>query len=193
MLFAQEFVSLGRLVAKAVSAKRVMLGKVRAEQFNNAVETTRVTTIEKTVFEGAEVDAVNYPKKHQVVLNRRRWRSYHNHFRYKLALVLHEYLGILGDSDTHYAISTQYLPALESLSTKTLEQLLLAEIDSVCGDTWCEGDYNYGFISIQCSAEGCSLNFTMKQESVSSESTLKRARPASGRHSDYPPIARRFP
>ena len=167
--FAQEFASLGRLIAKAIDAKRLALKHIDWDRFNYAVETTRIITAERVHFKGAEVDAKNYPKKHLIVLSRSRWRSYHGFFRYKLSLVLHEYAGILGDSDTHYALSSEYLPALEGLSNKTLEQLLLARIDSLCGDTWCEGDYNYDFVALRCGADGCTLKFIMKEQLVSSE------------------------
>lgn len=161
--FAQEFASLGRLIAKAIGAKRLALKHVTWDRFNYAVETTRVITAERVYFKKAEVDARNYPKKHLIVLSRSRWRSYHGFFRYKLSLVLHEYVGILGSSDTHYALSSEYLPALEGLSNKTLEQLLLSRIDALCGDTWCEGDFNYDFVALKCGADGCTLKFIMKE------------------------------
>lgn len=43
----------------------------------------------------------------------------------------------------------------QTAKVKTSENLqeekvkILAAIDSICGDTWCEGDYDYRFLSIQ--------------------------------------------
>lgn len=38
---------------------------------------------------------------------------------------------------------------------------LLAEIDAVCGDTWCEGQFNYRFTSFECEKGLCSLELFM--------------------------------
>ncbi len=32
----------------------------------------------------------------------------------------------------------------------TQAQALLTEIDNICGDTWCEGDFNFSFNSLVC-------------------------------------------
>lgn len=40
---------------------------------------------------------------------------------------------------------------------------LLQSIDTICGDTWCEGDSNWSFDAIHCDSEkGCVLDLTMK-------------------------------
>lgn len=39
------------------------------------------------------------------------------------------------------------------------ESIVLTSIDNICGDTWCEGDFNFDFYSLECSAEtnSCTL------------------------------------
>ena len=50
--------------------------------------------------------------------------------------------------------------------TPNQKQAILRSVDNTCGDTWCEGDYNYAFKSIDCdsSAEACTLQFVMLEE-----------------------------
>ena len=38
---------------------------------------------------------------------------------------------------------------------------LLNEIDGVCGDTWCEGQFNYRFTSFECEKDLCSMELFM--------------------------------
>lgn len=48
----------------------------------------------------------------------------------------------------------------ELLSPKERNEVLRS-IDDVCGDTWCEGDYNFKFINFSCDkiAKSCDLSF----------------------------------
>ncbi|MGZ3807498.1 MAG: hypothetical protein ACXVCE_05390 [Bacteriovorax sp.] len=47
------------------------------------------------------------------------------------------------------------------LFTTAQRQDVLRSIDDVCGDTWCEGDYNFKFNDFTCmqSTHVCELNF----------------------------------
>lgn len=43
------------------------------------------------------------------------------------------------------------------------ESRVLREIDNMCGDSWCEGEFNYDFDSLECNAEtnSCVLTFSL--------------------------------
>lgn len=46
--------------------------------------------------------------------------------------------------------------------TNEQKRIVLAEIDNVCGDTWCEGDFNYEFTFLKCDdiKKSCTLEFS---------------------------------
>ena len=48
-----------------------------------------------------------------------------------------------------------------SILTITEGDVVLREIDNICADTWCEGDFDYNFSSVSCdSTKGiCNLDF----------------------------------
>ncbi len=45
--------------------------------------------------------------------------------------------------------------------TEDQESETLTQIDNICGDTWCEGDYDYSFNELKCDSETntCELTF----------------------------------
>jgi hypothetical protein len=47
------------------------------------------------------------------------------------------------------------------LFSPTQSNEVIRAIDDVCGDTWCEGDYNFKFINFSCNklAKSCDLSF----------------------------------
>ncbi|MES2743995.1 MAG: hypothetical protein V4655_01150 [Bdellovibrionota bacterium] len=54
---------------------------------------------------------------------------------------------------------------------------LLQSIDSICGDTWCEGDANWSFDTINCDTDsGCVLNLTMMPYDFTDDVTLSERR-----------------
>ncbi len=68
-----------------------------------------------------------------------------------------------------------------SLSTTALAQpkdpaqTVLNELDQLCGDSWCEGDFNYKFEQLNCDAKsgGCALVFTMIDRNTDNETEIK--------------------
>lgn len=52
--------------------------------------------------------------------------------------------------------------ASETFLTEEQSYEVITEIDNICGDTWCEGDFNFEFESIECSLiSGCKLSMTL--------------------------------
>lgn len=57
--------------------------------------------------------------------------------------------------------STTFAATQDQLFTKEQRKVVLHTIDSLCGDTWCEGEYNYAFLDFNCkkSDSTCELKF----------------------------------
>lgn len=73
----------------------------------DAVQRTQVISVEKTLLNGVEVDAINYPNPEnpQILLNRTRWLENGIDIKLRSNLVVHEYLSIAGYEDRLYQIS----------------------------------------------------------------------------------------
>ncbi|PIK15778.1 hypothetical protein [Halobacteriovorax sp. JY17] len=54
----------------------------------------------------------------------------------------------------------------ENFLTESQADTVLESIDNICGDTWCEGDFNFSFNEITCSSEtnSCDLSFEFINE-----------------------------
>lgn len=112
----QEFVSIARSILAHWERLEFPGGvEVRREQFETAVRETRVDSKDRTFLGDREVDAINRPDLKTITLSRTRWGTNGTNSSKKLALVLHEYLGILGLDDSGYLISSHVLQKLEPL------------------------------------------------------------------------------
>ena len=47
-------------------------------------------------------------------------------------------------------ISLSTFASVNNHLTPVEEKGLLKSIDNICGDTWCEGDFNYNFVEVRC-------------------------------------------
>lgn len=82
---------------------------------SKAIETAIVESTEEDLkLKGLNKDAINYPTKNKIIFNRKRWALMLNDER--LALVIHEYLGLLGNEDTNYAYSRLLLKDMTSIT-----------------------------------------------------------------------------
>lgn len=82
--------------------------EIQIEDLKNAIETTIVeSTNRKLLLKGIPKDAINYPESKRIIFNQTRWRQIADED--KPALVLHEYLGILGIEDASYRFSKEIL------------------------------------------------------------------------------------
>ena len=59
------------------------------------------------------------------------------------------------------ATSTIFPSYSQELFSNEQRQLVLETIDNVCGDSWCEGDYNFEFVDFSCTRikNSCDLSF----------------------------------
>lgn len=57
--------------------------------------------------------------------------------------------------------SPVFAKGTDDLFTQKQTDEVLRTIDNVCGDTWCEGDYNFDFTGFSCkkSTQSCLLEF----------------------------------
>ncbi|MBC7430241.1 MAG: hypothetical protein H7336_16625 [Bacteriovorax sp.] len=81
------------------------------EDFNLAIARTSIYSVEKTVLNGNEVDAINYPtvEAPRILINRNRWLDDRLSTDMRALLVFHEYLSIAGYDDSSYKISYAYI------------------------------------------------------------------------------------
>lgn len=105
--FALEFVQIAHELLTQLSSDTTSSSqKVNLEQLSKAIETTRVESVdENLILDGVLKDAINSPSQKLITINRKSWEAMQNP-RSKVALVLHEYLGIMGTDDTKYQLSS---------------------------------------------------------------------------------------
>lgn len=61
--------------------------------------------------------------------------------------------------------------ALSAAQSKTVLRL----IDTICGDTWCDGDYDFGFRRLTCSKVAKTCTLTMQAFPIEGVSSSKRS------------------
>lgn len=68
---------------------------------------------------------------------------------------------------------TLNLYAQEFLTSAQKEKTLLL-LDNICGDTWCEGDYNYEFDKISCDqkSSSCTVDFLLIETVYSNDTDI---------------------
>jgi hypothetical protein len=106
---AVEFSAIGYQVAgylRELERDGVKKLGLKSRDFLKIVEDTRVVSSAKPlVWNGAEVDAINHPGKKLIEVSRARWKDNEGRNGDKLALVMHEYLGIAKVDDRKYQTS----------------------------------------------------------------------------------------
>jgi len=109
--YALQFIAVARDVVGYLSI--VNPSGIKLPDLIEAIDSTKVeSTNDQLNLQGVPKDAMNYPAEKRIIFNRKRWDSISNKNQ-KSALVLHEYLGILGVDDTGYKLSKIMLTSLE--------------------------------------------------------------------------------
>ncbi len=59
--------------------------------------------------------------------------------------------------------------------TQDQKEIALWKIDTICSDTWCEGDYNFKFNQINCDIKSkvCAVDMTMFEEGFCYSTTCR--------------------
>lgn len=153
-----EFIATGRGIARALKAGHLSFLPVDAAKFAACIETAEVASVEKTLLNGVEVDAINYPGENRIEVSRSRWQVNRRAVNHRFAVVLHEYLGLMGVKDKKAELSSQYLDFLEGktgeeirLSREILEGVLLDTLQKESHDRWGDkGEFGFEFDEIPC-------------------------------------------
>jgi hypothetical protein len=111
--YALEFTSLGQKIIAEIhrnESLRALLdsgeyGSTITSLFEDKVRDSTVETKDHVLFDDREVDATNDPKRSHIDLSRSRWPRLTISLGHQAALVLHEYLGLIGVYDKYYEIS----------------------------------------------------------------------------------------
>ena len=135
-IYALQFVSVAQKVTQYLLESKTP--KLDLNTLRAAVATVKVETTDNELYlNGLPKDALNFPKEHRIVFNRRRWRAMDP--GEKPALVLHEYLGILGIENASYSYSRSLLG-----SFKYDDSHIQCEIDNQRGSVSLGVDESYG-------------------------------------------------
>lgn len=107
---ALEFKAAAIQVYTAINAGQTpAFPEVNMRDFQRALDETGLVVVDQVFIKGVEKDAANFPDKKLIEISRTRWLSVSSRYDRKLALVFHEYLGIMGIADSDYAISSRLL------------------------------------------------------------------------------------
>lgn len=98
-----EFTQIARFIAGVIRTQTTL--PVSAAAFDAAINSTLVVSKRRTILNGNEMEAINYPSQHKIEVNRTRWLENKDAIQRRYVLVAHEYLGILGLDDKRYQIS----------------------------------------------------------------------------------------
>lgn len=108
--YALQFVSFAEKILLYLQSARVE--GIDVEALGQAIETTKVESTDSVLLlNNIPKDAINYPTEKRIVFNRQRWSALMANE--KMALVLHEYLGILNIEDASYKFSKMVLADFE--------------------------------------------------------------------------------
>jgi hypothetical protein len=129
--FAMEFVAIGHqaldyLVGiEKLDRPDALKGLVNLDSLRGALSQTQIETRERVYLGTEEKDAINIPSESKIILSRSRWAALRPAHESKLAIVLHEYLGIIGLADSAYEISHKFLARLTTHPLLTIESYVV--------------------------------------------------------------------
>lgn len=101
--YSAQFTKIGYDVLQRL--KFEPLDEVSNELLAATLITTRVTSQNKMILNGKEVDAINTPSQKLIQISRTRWDALNDKPKEKFILVAHEYFSVMGLEDSRYQIS----------------------------------------------------------------------------------------
>lgn len=112
-VYALQFITFAQYLLKHLQNSNIK--GLDIDALGNAINTSSVESTEEYLkLNGMDKDAINYPSEKRIIFNRIRWSSFITNER--LALVLHEYLGLLGTQDANYQYSKFLLKDLTTIN-----------------------------------------------------------------------------
>ncbi len=136
--YAIEFSTIGNFISKSLIQYEIKNPQIfrkwnfTSTNFKEAVASIRITSSEgpEVILRGQEVDAINFPDKSLILVNRTRWRESSLHSR--VQLVLHEYFGILDVERDHFQASIDFaafsIEVTKTISSKNSSESFIANI-----------------------------------------------------------------
>jgi hypothetical protein len=111
-IYALQFASYADRIVKYLQVNQDDVPEINADKLEQIVADTKIeSTTEKLVLNGYVKAAINYPDKKLIVINQDQWSNSSD--RERSALVLHEYLSLMGIEDAKYAVSKRVLNEFE--------------------------------------------------------------------------------
>lgn len=114
---AEEFVVEGRQAINLLSCIKLELAdmKIVLTMLGN-VDLTEVNSSQAPLWlRGRQVDAINFPAEHKILVSRERWNGLLlDNIATRVTLVLHEYLGVSGFDDSEYKISQRLVAKIRN-------------------------------------------------------------------------------
>lgn len=105
---ALKFAMIASRALSIVQENQSKFPEVSASLFQNAIKQTKIQiTNEELQLNGEKKDAINYPEQSLIKVNRFAFRALTSNSVAQIALVVHEYLGILSIDDSNYFISSR--------------------------------------------------------------------------------------
>ena len=98
---AIEFRAAAVKVAALLKEAPFAQGSINPDDFEDYAHSAKITSQARTVLDGTEVDAINYPdaRPRKIVVSRSRWFSPDNTANRKLVLAFHEILSLMRIED----------------------------------------------------------------------------------------------
>ena len=106
------------------TSARLVMGNLKKSKLNpeltslvriisKSLEITKVNSLPHLFLKNAEVDAINFPVKKQILISRSRWKiAKIVSIESRMGFLLHEYLGVSGIDDGNYRLSQKLVEAM---------------------------------------------------------------------------------
>lgn len=103
-----KFSMIANRAAMIIRDNQTQFPEIKYEVFIDAIKRIKIKiTNEDLMVNGEKKDAINYPAESLIKVNRFAFRSLTSNSMLQIALVVHEYLGILAVDDSNYFISSR--------------------------------------------------------------------------------------
>lgn len=108
--YAAEFVLAANYLTRFVNEENSLSLSLKAK-YATAVREVQVESTDAALFlQGKPKDALNFPGTGRILFNRQRWIAMGK--KEKIALVLHEYFGVMGEESASYAITAKVIEGI---------------------------------------------------------------------------------
>lgn len=111
---ALDFKSLGLYAVDFIRQDANLSTKVDIERLRKTIEGAQIEVQDRVLLNNIEKDAANYTDSQRIVISAKRWLQMASNDPRKIAIVVHEYLGLMGDSDLNYEVTNSLLATIRA-------------------------------------------------------------------------------